>query len=66
MHSLLMGEIELCIGQVQVAQLLTATEVAAQHQAILDAVTAGDPERAAQLTRDHIRGSRDALLDRKN
>ncbi len=62
MHSLLMGEIELCIGQVQAAHLLSATEVAGQHQAILDAITAGDPEAAADLTRIHIAGSRDALL----
>ena len=31
MHTPLMGEIELCIGQVQAAQLLTAAEVATQH-----------------------------------
>jgi DNA-binding GntR family transcriptional regulator len=62
MHSLLMGEIELCIGQVQAAQLLTAAEVAAQHQGILDAVTAGDHEAAAHLIRDHIAFSRDILL----
>jgi DNA-binding GntR family transcriptional regulator len=63
MHSQLLGEIELCIGQVQSNQLLTATEVGAQHQGILDAVTAGDAELAARLTREHIAGSRDRLLD---
>ena len=62
MHSLLMGEIELCIGQVQAAQLLTSAEVAHQHQGILDAITAGDPDAAASLTRDHITGARDRLL----
>ena len=62
MHSLLMGEIELCIGQVQAGRLLTASEVGAQHQGILDAVTAGDAELAARLTREHITGSRDRLL----
>ena len=62
MHSLLMGEIELCIGQVQVGHLLTATEVGAQHQGILDAVTAGDSVLAARLTREHITGARDRLL----
>ena len=62
MHELLMGEIELCIGQVQAAQLLTATEVARQHQGILDAITSGDSEKAAELTRSHIAHSRDALL----
>ena len=69
MHSLLMGEIELCIGQVQAAQLLTAAAVAEQHQGILDAITAGKPAEAARLTHDHIAFARDALLqhvDRKS
>ena len=68
MHALLMGEVELCIGQVQAAHLLTATEVGVQHQGILDAITGGDPDAAARLIRDHILGARDALLahvDRK-
>ena len=62
MHATLMGEIELCIGQVQAAQLLTASEVARQHQGILDAITSGDAEIAASLTRSHIEGARDRLL----
>lgn len=69
LHALLMGEVELCIGQVQAAQLLTAAEVAAQHQGILDAITAGDADAAAALTRTHIAGARDALLqhvDKRN
>ncbi len=62
MHQLLMGEIELCIGQVQAAHLMTATEVHRQHQGILDAITAGDADAAAALTRTHIAWARDALL----
>lgn len=62
LHGLLMGEVELCIGQVQAASLLSAAEVAAQHQAILDAITAGDADAAATLTRTHIGSARDALL----
>jgi DNA-binding GntR family transcriptional regulator len=62
LHELLMGEIELCIGQVQAAHLLSATEVAHQHQGILDAITAGDPDAAERLTRDHITGARNRLL----
>jgi DNA-binding GntR family transcriptional regulator len=62
LHALLMGEIELCIGQVQVNHLLTAGEVAEQHQGILDAVTAGNADLAERLTRAHIEGSRDRLL----
>lgn len=61
-HSLLMGEIELCIGQVQANQLRTARDVAAEHQGILDAVTAGDPALAERLTREHIAESRERLL----
>ncbi len=62
MHELLMGEIELCIGQVQAAHLMTASDVLLQHQGILDAITSGDVDAAAQLTRDHIITARDALL----
>jgi DNA-binding GntR family transcriptional regulator len=62
MHQLLMGEIELCIGQVQARHLLDAREVARQHQGILDAVTSGDAAAAAELTRNHIEGARDRLI----
>jgi DNA-binding GntR family transcriptional regulator len=62
MHSLLMGEIELCIGQVQANHLRTAADVATQHQGILDAVTAGDSALAERLTREHIDQSRERLL----
>lgn len=62
LHDLLMGEIELCIAQVQSARLLTAREVADQHQGILDAILAGEVEQAGALARAHVRGSRDRLL----
>jgi DNA-binding GntR family transcriptional regulator len=63
MHALLMGEIELCIGQVQAGHLIDAKDVAAQHQGILDAVTAGDRTLAVTRMRDHIHSSRDVLLE---
>jgi DNA-binding GntR family transcriptional regulator len=62
MHSLIMGEVELCIGQVQAAHLLSATDVASQHQGILDAILAADSDSAARLTSEHIAVSRDSLL----
>lgn len=62
LHDALMGEIQLSIGQVQAHHLLPAAAIAEQHQAILDAVTAGDAEGAARLTAAHIHGARDALL----
>lgn len=64
LHALLMGEIELCTGQVQAHRLLALDDVVAQHQGILDAVATGDPERAGTLTRAHIEGARDRLLAR--
>jgi DNA-binding GntR family transcriptional regulator len=62
MHSLIMGEVELCIGQVQAAHLLDVEDVVEQHQGILDAILAGDSDRAARLTSEHIAISRDRLL----
>jgi DNA-binding GntR family transcriptional regulator len=64
MHTLIMGEIELCIGQVLSQRLLSSAEVAVQHQGILDAVASGDHDLAARLTRAHIEGARDKLLER--
>lgn len=62
LHEQLMGEVELCIAQVQARRLLTAAEIAGQHQRILDAVVAGDADAAAAETRAHIDGARDRLL----
>ncbi len=62
MHALLMGEIELCIGQVQSYALLNPQEIAAQHQGILSAVIDGDAVQSEHLTRAHISYSRDRLL----
>lgn len=62
LHALLMGEIELCIGQVLAHRLLALGDVVDQHQGILDAVSAGDVELAGRLTRAHIDGARDRLL----
>lgn len=63
LHALLMGEIELCTGQVLSHRLLALDDVIAQHQGILDAVSDGNVELAGRLTRDHIEGARDRLLD---
>jgi DNA-binding GntR family transcriptional regulator len=62
MHSLLMGEIELCIGQVLAGRLRTASDVAVEHQQILDAVTAGNADAAEKLTHQHIAVTRSRLL----
>lgn len=62
LHGLLMGEIELCTGQVQSHRLLALGDVVDQHQGILDAVVRRDADAAAHLTREHIEGARDRLL----
>jgi DNA-binding GntR family transcriptional regulator len=62
LHALLMGEIELCIGQVLAGRLRTASDVAVEHQHILDAVTAGDASLAENLTHEHIAVTRERLL----
>lgn len=66
LHELLLGEIELCIGQVQAGHLLDLSAVARQHQDILDAIIIGDVETAVARTRDHLQTSRDSLLARRN
>lgn len=63
MHEALMGEIELCIGQVDALSLWPPAEIAAQHARILSAVVDADPALASRLVREHIETSRDRLLD---
>jgi len=62
LHDLLMGEIELGIGQVEAHGLRSADEVAADHRSILDAIAVGDVERAGRLARGHVLASRDRLV----
>ena len=62
MHALIMGEIELGIGQVQAHQLMSPADVAEQHEGILDALKAGDIALSGRLTREHIFTARDRLL----
>jgi DNA-binding GntR family transcriptional regulator len=62
MHSRLMGEIELCIGQVESYHLQTTNRVVENHQRILDALMAGDVEGSRELARAHVVQARDRLL----
>lgn len=62
LHDMLMGEIELGIAQVDAHGLRSADEVADDHQSILDAIAAGDVERAGRLARAHVLASRDHLV----
>lgn len=62
MHDGLMGEIELCIGQVEANALWRPADIAAQHSRILRAVVDADPDLAGRLVTEHIATSRDRLL----
>lgn len=62
MHAALMGEIELCIGQIDAHSLMSRAEIARQHDGILAAVVAGDPDLAERLVAEHIAAARDRLL----
>lgn len=62
LHDLLMGEIELGISQVEAHGLRSGDEVVGEHQAILDAIAAGDVVLAGRLTRAHVLASRDRLV----
>jgi DNA-binding GntR family transcriptional regulator len=64
MHDLIMGEIQLCMGQLQSHHLLRARDIMTQHQGLLDAIDARDPELAGFLIRRHIINARDRLLTR--
>lgn len=64
MHDLIMGEVELCMGQLQHHRLMSAGTVAREHQGILDALEIGDVELTAALTRAHILSARNRLLAR--
>ncbi|MCU1526843.1 MAG: GntR family transcriptional regulator [Frondihabitans sp.] len=63
MHESLMGEIALCIGQVEANALLRPADIAEQHAHVLEAVIDGDPSRASRLVREHIEFARDRLLE---
>jgi len=54
LYESLMGEVHLCMAQVQAAHLLSPVRIAEEHAAILDAIEAGDPERATKELTDHL------------
>jgi DNA-binding GntR family transcriptional regulator len=62
MHELLMAEAHLCMGQVQHRNLLSGDVIATEHQAVLDAIAAGDTDLVADRTRTHLFAARDKLL----
>lgn len=53
-HSALINEMRLCLVQVQTRHLLDPETIASEHAAILEAITAGQDDHAAQLSHAHL------------
>ncbi|MEV0642431.1 GntR family transcriptional regulator [Streptomyces sp. NPDC050619] len=53
-HASIMGEMRLCMAQVQTNKLLSIAEIADEHEAILSAIADGDPERADLALAAHL------------
>jgi DNA-binding GntR family transcriptional regulator len=64
MHELIMGEVHLTMGQFQAHRTTDPRTVATEHDAILDAIAAGDGPAAADHLSAHLRAAQDRLLAR--
>lgn len=62
MYRSVLDEVRLCMAQVQGRQLLDASEIAAQHADILDAVASGEGQRAADLLDAHLTSAQERLV----
>lgn len=62
LYESLMGEMHLCMAQVQANGLLSPERIAAEHEAILDAIEAGARRRAADEITDHLSRACQRLL----
>jgi DNA-binding GntR family transcriptional regulator len=63
MYRTVLDEARLCMAQVQGRRLLDAHDIAAQHQAILDAARNGDGDLAARLLQQHLGAAEERLVD---
>lgn len=63
MYRSVLDEARLCMAQVQGRRLLDAALIAAQHTEMLEAVAAGEGERAAELLRLHLSSAEDRLVE---
>lgn len=63
MYASVLDEVRLCMAQVQGRRLLDAEVIAAQHAEILDAVAAGDGDRAAALLAAHLGSAQERLVE---
>lgn len=61
-YNSLMGEVRLCMAQVQSRHLLTPSSIGAEHSGIIDVINSGDASRAVALVTEHLEHARAALL----
>lgn len=62
LYASLMGEVRLCMAQVQSKRLLTPKSIYDEHVMIAAELTSGHSERAAEAVTEHIEHARMALL----
>jgi DNA-binding GntR family transcriptional regulator len=62
LYASLMGEVHLCMAQVQANRLLSASRIAAEHADILSAIEAGARKRAADEITSHLSRACDQLV----
>ena len=62
MHEALMGEMQLCMAQVQSNRLMRVAEIVEEHQLILDHIERGEPEAASKAVEAHLDSACAALL----
>lgn len=63
MYRSVLDEARMCMAQVQGRRLLDADVIAAQHAEILDALAAGEAERATAVLGIHLSSAQERLVD---
>jgi transcriptional regulator, GntR family len=64
MHELIMGEVELTMGQYLAHRTTAPTSIVDEHEQILEAIAAGDEQRALTALAEHLGHARERLLAR--
>jgi DNA-binding GntR family transcriptional regulator len=62
LHHGLMQEMHFCMAQVQAHDLLSPSEIVAEHERIAEAIAGGEPDVAARELVDHLERARAALV----
>lgn len=61
-YTSLIGEVQLCMAQVQSKRLLTPRSIYDEHVTIVSEIAAGNPAAAADIVTEHLEHARVALL----